>query len=250
MKPLLIGLVAVPLALGFAHLGIEVGEGDTLGFDLLFARGAQALRLAHPWVADVMRDWSGLGSTSVLVLFTAITVGYLALDASWATAAAVCVSTLAGTLLVSVFKDLFGRSRPGPALTDLVVSGPSFPSGHASMSAIVFLTLGTLLASTRVRHRERTYIVLVSALLALLVGVGRAVSEALAPCGHELADGRNVHQSPRPVVKQSKVTTGRARGTHIECGQLQLRMTRSKHATSPLREVNQPLCGCVDDGGA
>jgi len=173
MKPLLIGLVAVPLALGFAHLGIEVGEGDTLGFDLLFARGAQALRLAHPWVADVMRDWSGLGSTSVLVLFTAITVGYLALDASWATAAAVCVSTLAGTLLVSVFKDLFGRSRPGPALTDLVVSGPSFPSGHASMSAIVFLTLGTLLASTRVRHRERTYIVLVAALLALLVGVSR-----------------------------------------------------------------------------
>ena len=34
MKPLLIGLVAVLLALGFAHLGIEVGEGDTLGFDL------------------------------------------------------------------------------------------------------------------------------------------------------------------------------------------------------------------------
>ena len=51
-------------------------------------------------------------------------------------------------------------------------------------------------------------------------------------------------------VEQSKVTTGRAPGTHIECGQLQLRMTRSKHATSPLREVNQPLCGCVDDGGA
>lgn len=41
------------------------------------------------------------------------------------------------------------------------------------MSAIVFLTLGTLLASTRVRHRERTYIVLVAALLALLVGVSR-----------------------------------------------------------------------------
>ena len=173
MKPLLLGLVALLLAVGFAHLGSEVGEGDTLGFDLLLARGALSLRTDYPWLADVMRDWSGLGSTSVLALLTIITVGYLALDAAWTTVAVVSISTLAGTFLVSAFKFLFGRSRPGSALTDFVESGMSFPSGHASMSAIVFLTLGTLLASTRTLQRERTYILLVAALLALLVGVSR-----------------------------------------------------------------------------
>ena len=173
MKPLLLGLIAVLLAFAFAHLGVEVGEGDSRGFDLFFARGAQTLRIAHPWLADVMRDWSGLGSASVLALFTVITVGYLALAALWSTALAVSISMLAGTLLVSAFKDVFGRSRPGPAFTDMVVLGPSFPSGHAGMSAIVFLTLGTLLASTRVRRGERTYILLVAALLTLLVGVSR-----------------------------------------------------------------------------
>lgn len=173
MTPLLLGLVALLLAVGFAHLGSEVGEGDTLGFDLLLARGALSLRTDHPWLADVMRDWSGLGSTSVLALLTIITVGYLALDAAWTTVAVVSISTLAGTFLVSAFKVVFGRSRPGSALTDFVESGMSFPSGHASMAAIVFLTLGTLLASTRVLQRERTYILLVAALLALLVGVSR-----------------------------------------------------------------------------
>lgn len=173
IKPLLLGLVAVLLALGFAHLGIEVGEGDSLGFDLFFARSAQALRVAHPWLADVLRDWSGLGSTSVLALFAVNTTGYLALNAAWATAAVVGSWTLAGTLLVNTFKDAFGRSRPGVALTDLVTVGPSFPSGHAGMSAIIFLTAGTLLASTRPRRPERAYILLVSALLAMLVGVSR-----------------------------------------------------------------------------
>ena len=32
-----------------------------------------------------------------------------------------------------------------------------------------------------------------------LAGVGRGVSPAQAPCGHQLADGRDVHQSRRPV---------------------------------------------------
>jgi len=41
------------------------------------------------------------------------------------------------------------------------------------MSAIIFLTAGTLLASTRSRRWERAYILLVSALLAMLVGVSR-----------------------------------------------------------------------------
>ena len=68
----------------------RTGRRNThLGFDLFLARDAPALRLAHPWLADVVRDGSRLGNTWVLVLFTAMTVGYSALDASWVTAAVV-----------------------------------------------------------------------------------------------------------------------------------------------------------------
>ena len=42
------------------------------------------------------------------------------------------------------------------------------------MSAIVFLSLGALFATTRVRLAERFYVLAVAAVLALLVGVSRA----------------------------------------------------------------------------
>jgi undecaprenyl-diphosphatase len=51
----------------------------------------------------------------------------------------------------------------------------SFPSGHAAMSATVFLTVGALLASTRQRRSERAYILVCSMALSMLVGVSRVV---------------------------------------------------------------------------
>jgi undecaprenyl-diphosphatase len=161
------------LAFAFAKLGSEVGEGDTRIFDMQLLQRAQSLRAAHPWLAAVMRDLSGLGSPTVLTLFTVATVGYLALVSARTTAVLVAASVISGSVLVSVFKAAFGRIRPDVAYAELVVSGLSFPSGHASMSAIVFLTLGALIASTRNRLAERVYILMTATLMTLLVGLSR-----------------------------------------------------------------------------
>lgn len=174
LKPLSIGLAAVLLALLFLKLGGEVAEGDTNILDTHLLHGAQALRAAHPWLAESMRDLSGIGSTTVLTLLTVATVGYLALVRARATALLVALSVAAGSVFVGLLKSAFGRLRPDTAFSEVVVSGLSFPSGHTSMSAIVFLTLGALIASTRSRLRERAYILAAASLLTLLVGVSRA----------------------------------------------------------------------------
>lgn len=173
LKPLLLVFAAAALALAFALLGSEVGEGETRTFDMQMLQRAQSLRAANPGLADVMRDLSGLGSTVVLTLFTLATVGYLLLLSKKTTALLVAVSALSGTVLVSVFKGLFGRLRPDAAYAALTTSGLSFPSGHASMSALVFLTLGTVIASSRSRLSERAYILLIAILMTLLVGLSR-----------------------------------------------------------------------------
>lgn len=173
LKPLSIGLAAVLLTMLFLKLGGEVVEGDTHGFDTRLLHGAQALRADHPWLAESMRDLSGLGSTIALTLFTVATVGYLALVRARTTAMLVALSVAMGSVLVSLLKNAFGRLRPDTAFSEVVVSGLSFPSGHTSMSAIVFLTLGALIASTRSRLRERAYILAVASVLTLLVGVSR-----------------------------------------------------------------------------
>jgi undecaprenyl-diphosphatase len=172
-RPLLAALIVALLLLGFASLGSEVAEGETHAFDMAILRTAQALRVGQPWVTEVMRDLSGVGSEVVLSLLTIITVLYLLLVSRRRLALLVALSVVSGTLLMSLLKAAFGRSRPDKALSELVVSSLSFPSGHASMSAIVFLTAGALLACTRSRWAERTFILGACALMTLLIGLSR-----------------------------------------------------------------------------
>ena len=178
-RPLLMflaaGLAAALLTLAFVVIGGEVAEGDTRGFDTQLLHFAQTLRVAHPGIAGVMRDLSGLGSTTVLTLFTLLAVSYLVIVSQRVTALLVASSVISGSILVSAFKSLYGRLRPDGALADILVPGMSFPSGHASMSAIVFLTLGALIAATRDSVAERAFIFATATLLTLLVGISRIV---------------------------------------------------------------------------
>lgn len=163
------------MLLAWAFIGIsgEMVEGDTGSFDMAILRAAQSLRTGHPWVAEVMRDLSGLGSTAVLTLFTIITVGYLVVVRARATALLVAAAVIAGSVGVDLLKAQFGRPRPDRGFAELVAPGMSFPSGHAAMSAIVFLTLGALLASTRSRAVEQVYILAMATLMTVLVGTSR-----------------------------------------------------------------------------
>jgi undecaprenyl-diphosphatase len=120
-----------------------------------------------------MRDLSGLGSTTVLTLVTVSVVGYLALANASSAAVLLAASAITGSALASVLKWRYGRLRPDPAFADFVATGLSFPSSHATSSAVVYLTLGALFASTRTRLKERAYILSTAAAVAALVGVSR-----------------------------------------------------------------------------
>lgn len=166
-------LIAVVLVGVFAYFGSEVVEGDSQAFDMLMVQYAKSLRTSHLWLPEVLRDLSGLGSTVVLTLFTLGCVGYLALFSSRMTAALVATSVVTGTALVTIFKALLGRARPDPSYAEFVVSGMSFPSGHSTMSALVFLTIGVVLANTRSQRGERIYILAAAGFMSILVGLSR-----------------------------------------------------------------------------
>lgn len=175
LRPLLAAGAMLLLGLAFAHLGHEVGGGEAYGFDQRLLLAAQALRADHPGLTEMMRDITALGSTAVLVLISSLTVVYLVLSGHRGRAALLALSAISGTGLLYYFKALVARARPDAALADAVVSGWSFPSGHTSMSAIVFLTLGSLLAAMRVRQRERIFILATAVLLTVLVGISRVM---------------------------------------------------------------------------
>ena len=70
LLPLLAGIGTPSLVWVFIRISSEMVEGDTHGFDMLLLQWAHSMRAGHPWVVEVMCDFSGLGSTVVLVLFT------------------------------------------------------------------------------------------------------------------------------------------------------------------------------------
>ncbi len=107
---------------------------------------------------------------SFLVLSVVI---YLFMTGKWKYAVTVAGASASGMILSEGLKLGFGRPRPElvPQLAE--VHSLSFPSGHAMLSAVIYLTLGALLARFHKRKRERALIMLYAVLVTIMVGVSR-----------------------------------------------------------------------------
>ncbi|HSO08072.1 MAG TPA: phosphatase PAP2 family protein [Pelomicrobium sp.] len=171
-------LVAAAAAWAFVELTDEVLEGETHAFDralLLALRDAAdpSDPLGPAWFEEMVRDFTALGSTGVLTFALLVTAGYLLLVGRRAMAVTVVLSVGAGQLVSSLLKLGFDRPRPDLVPHAMEVYTASFPSGHSTMAAVVYLTLGALLARTQPRARARVYILSVAVLLTLLIGASR-----------------------------------------------------------------------------
>ena len=173
VNSMLIGFAAALLAWAFIEIAGAMVDGGTRSVDTALLLWAQQARDVRPWLVSVLRDLSGIGSTIFLSLLTVATVGYLFLVRRALTAYLLASAVISGTLAVFSLKAAFGRIRPDPAFAVMIEPGLSFPSGHASLSALVFLSLGALLAGTRSKPAERIYILCLAGLMTLLVGASR-----------------------------------------------------------------------------
>jgi len=162
----------------FVYLADEVMEGSTRSFDsrvLLFFRNPQDLSdpIGPRWFEEVMRDFTALGGTAVLTLLTLFVTGFLVMSGKRRSALLVAGSIVLGTILSTILKLVFDRPRPDLVPHGMDVYTLSFPSSHAMMSALVYLTLGALLARTQKSVRVRIYLLVCAILLTFLIGVSR-----------------------------------------------------------------------------
>ena len=161
---------------GFFALSENVHDGPSeLDRSLLLAlRSAQDLSdpLGPVWFEELVRDLTALGGLGPLVLVSAVAMGYLALSRRRRTALLLGASVAGGVVLSFVLKDLFDRDRPDVVPHLMRVSSASFPSGHAMLSTVVYVTLGSVVAPVQ-RGRLRLYAIVVAMATALLVGCSR-----------------------------------------------------------------------------
>jgi undecaprenyl-diphosphatase len=91
----------------------------------------------------------------------------------YAALAFLLTAVLGGLLLSFMLKTWFERPRPQIVPYLCAVAGSSFPSGHSMMSAVVYLTLGALLAARAARRRSKLMLLSLALLLTGLVGCSR-----------------------------------------------------------------------------
>lgn len=169
--------IASGLVLAFLHLADEVVEGDTETFDnallMIFRTPGNIDQVIGPlWVQEMVRDITALGSFACLGLLVLGVVAYLVLAGMRSAALLVAISVLGGTLLSTALK--IGYDRPRPDLTHMTHQfTASFPSGHAMLSAVTFLTLGALLARLAPTRNLRIFSICAALFLTLIVGISR-----------------------------------------------------------------------------
>ena len=170
--------LSAALLLLFGWLAEEVSEGDTQAFDrwiiLLFRYKEHPEHLlGPPWLPSMLRDLTSLGSTVILGLVLVLVLGYLAIARKRMAMLFVFASVVTGQTLSTVLKLLFERPRP-----DLIPNAPevftaSFPSGHAMVSAVTYLTLAALLTRIETRRVLQHYFMASGVLVTIIVGVSR-----------------------------------------------------------------------------
>jgi undecaprenyl-diphosphatase len=163
---------------GFLEIVEELGEGEMRHFDewlLRLCRRADdpGRLIGPPWFAEAVTDVTALGGTPILFALVVWATGYLLLEYRYGAAAFVLVASAGGGLMSLVLKEFFGRMRPGIVPHLVTVDGLSFPSGHSMAAAVIYLTLGALLARFAVRRRIRIYVVGISLFLTLFIGISR-----------------------------------------------------------------------------
>ena len=175
---LLTALGIVVTLYAFIEVAEEMRSGDMRHFDeslLRWLRRPDDLRvpIGPAWLPEVMTELTALGGTAVILVALLLSVGYLALEGRYRAAALVIVASAGGGLLSMVLKHLFARGRPNVVPHLITVQSLSFPSGHSMATAVIYLTLGALLATFAVRRRSRIYVVGLALAVTCLVGITR-----------------------------------------------------------------------------
>ncbi len=163
------------------YLFLELAEMIQPSSDTLDTRILLALRqpdqldepIGPPWLASAMREITALGSWPVVTVIVLFTLGLLLIVRRFRSALLVVAAVGGGALAMVALKAAFERPRPStvPHLVDVL--SQSFPSGHATIAVVTYVTLGAM--ATQLAHRRLVQVYLLSAsiVLALLVGLTR-----------------------------------------------------------------------------
>ena len=170
------------IALGtltFIEVADDMREADGQAFDqaVLHAVRPFADDPGRPWgpwwLHEAAADITSLGGISVLTLFALMALGFMLFQGKRLSALLLVVGLAGGVALSEGLKALFERERPPLEFQAVETLNASFPSGHALLSTVFYLTLGVMLTRAFPRRRLKAFVLGIAMLIAGLVGLTR-----------------------------------------------------------------------------
>lgn len=179
-KVVVTALIIASTLFVFMELSDEVLEGETQDVDnyllTAFREAGNLDRLiGPPWMLTTVTDISSLGGVSVIVLISILVGLFFLFRKQWHLLMFFVSSVIGGAFVMVLLKSLFNRPRPTIVPHLSPVSLESYPSGHSMVSAIVYLTLGAILARSTRSLKMRMYYLGSACVLTLLIGITRVM---------------------------------------------------------------------------
>jgi undecaprenyl-diphosphatase len=160
----------VGLVLAFDHGATKLDQAILL---LFRNTGDVSDPIGPPWLEEMARDLTALGSYAVVSIVSGAVVIYLLLARQRAAAFWISAAVGGGILLSNLLKFAIERPRPDFVPHAARVFTTSFPSGHATLSAIIYLTLGVFLARLHDSFYFKVYFFCLAIFLMVAVGISR-----------------------------------------------------------------------------
>lgn len=155
---------------------IDAGATDRIDAELLRLCRDDTPELhprGSPSFFGAVRDFTALGSGTVLTLLVITVSMFYFLQRRWRTGLFLLVTSALGWGLMEWIKDVYARPRPTVVPHLVTETSYSFPSGHAKMSAVIYLTLGTILAQRSRRRSVKVFWLSLAIVLTLCIGSTR-----------------------------------------------------------------------------
>ncbi|MBU4527294.1 MAG: phosphatase PAP2 family protein [Hoeflea sp.] len=162
----------------FIEIAEEMAEGEIRRIDeMLFlslrVAGDPTTPLGPPWFQETAVEITAIGGYPLIILTLAAVAGFFIVTRRYGAAAYAVLAVGSGALLTQTLKQYYGRPRP-----DLVdhldtVHTLSFPSGHALVTTVAYLTIASLVIGFLDDRRARIYVLSVAVFVAFIVGFSR-----------------------------------------------------------------------------
>ena len=160
------------------HIGGELREGDTYALDGALLRALRVSGDPHqaigpPWLTGVLRDVTALGSPTIIAFVTLMAAAALIFRQLWRRALVLVIVCCSASASDDLLKVVYHRARPGYAVAGLYTDLQSFPSGHSTATAALWLTLAAIAASLERRTDAKVFWFAMALAAILAVGFSR-----------------------------------------------------------------------------